>query len=91
VLEVALIFISVRVDPLSFDELILVPVSSQSHLSLGKHVGALAVLSSVGPQSRVDVLVGVGVQSLSVFDSILELSIIRLILGGVGEFSDSML
>jgi hypothetical protein len=72
--ESAFIDCAVRELPSPSYELVISPISSQFTSCLLVHVGALSVLLSEHPPSRITVLVGIGIGTLSMLDTILPLT-----------------
>ena len=88
--EVALKVAAVRVDPLAADELAILELADVLLSRLEVDVGALAVLLSIGPVARVDVLVRVGHDAFAVPLPILPVTVVLADLG-VHLLADSVL
>lgn len=74
IFELPLVIISIWEDPSTLDELILVPVTLVSHASFIEDISSFTMFLSVLPESRIDVLIRICVESFALFLSLMELS-----------------
>ena len=88
--KVALEVAAVRVDPLAADELAILELADVLLSRLEVDVGALAVFLSIGPVTRVDVLVRVGHDAFAMPLAILPVAVVLADLG-VHLLADSVL
>lgn len=79
VFELSFVVVTVGEYPLSLNQLVFMPFSGESHGRLVENVSALAVLLAVAPLSGVHVLVGIGIEPLSVLLALFELACINLL------------
>ena len=88
--ELALEVVAVGVAPFAGDELPVGPFSHVFHSCLEEHISALTVFLALLPQTRVDILVGVGHDTLTLAEAVRPVTVIHTD-ASIDHFTDPIL